>query len=47
MEHDLNILMIFVIKGKIYNFDPYNVFLAISTNLPVLLITDFVLQGHI
>ncbi len=33
MEHDLNILMIFGIK-KIYNFDPYNVFLVISTNIP-------------
>ncbi len=31
-----------------YNFDPYNVFLAIATNIPVLLImTAFVLQGHI
>ncbi len=33
MEHDLNILMIFGIK-KINNFDPYNVFLAIATNIP-------------
>ncbi len=33
MEHDLNILMIFGIK-KIYNFDPYSVFLVISTNIP-------------
>ncbi len=30
-----------------YNFDPYNVLLAISTNKPVLLMTAFVLQGHI
>ncbi len=30
-----------------YNFDPYNVLLAIATNIPVLLMTDFVLQGHI
>ncbi len=30
-----------------YNFDPYNVLLAISTNIPVLLMTAFVLQGHI
>ncbi len=29
------------------NFDPYNVFLAIATNIPVLLMTAFVLQGHI
>ncbi len=35
MEHDLNILMIFDIKEKsIYNFYPYNVFLAIATNIP-------------
>ncbi len=47
MEHDLNILMIFGIKKKINNFDPYNVLLAIATNIPVLLMTAFVLQGHI
>ncbi len=33
-------------KRKIDNFDPYNVFLAIATNIPVLLKTGFVLQGH-
>ncbi len=38
--------MIFGIK-KIYNFDPYNVLLAIATNIPVLLMTSFVVQGHI
>ncbi len=43
----LNILMIFWHKRKIDNFDPYNVFLAIATNLPVLLMTGFVIQGHI
>ncbi len=32
MEHDLNIQMIFGIK--IYNFDPYNAFLAIATIYP-------------
>ncbi len=32
---------------KIYNFDPYNVLLFIATNIPVLLMTAFVLQGHI
>ncbi len=37
--------MIFGIK-EIYNFEPYNVLLAIATNIPVLLMTDFVLQGH-
>ncbi len=38
--------MIFGIK-KIYNFDPYNVFLAIATNIPQRLKTGFVVQGHI
>ncbi len=28
------------------NFDPYNVFLAISTNIPQRLMTGFVIQGH-
>ncbi len=37
--------MIFGIK-KIDNFDPRIVFLAIATNIPVLLMTAFVLQGH-
>ncbi len=46
MEHYLNILMIFD-KIKIYNFDPYNVFLAIATNIPQRLMTAFVLQAHI
>ncbi len=46
MEHDLNILMIFGIK-KIYNFDPYNVFLVIDINIPQRLKTAFVLQGHV
>ncbi len=35
--------MIFGIK-KINNFDPYNVLLAIATNM--LLMSGFVLQGH-
>ncbi len=43
MEHDLNILMNFGIK-YIY---PYNVLLAIAMNIHVLLMTAFVLQGHI
>ncbi len=30
-----------------YNFDSYNVLLAIATNIAVLLKTGFVLQGHI
>ncbi len=37
--------MIFGIKEE-YHFDPYNVFLAIAANIPVLLMTAFVLQGH-
>ncbi len=32
---------------KIYNFDPYNVLLALATNKPVLLMAGFVVQGHI
>ncbi len=31
-------------KRKIYNFDPYNVFFC--TNIAVLLMTAFVLQGY-
>ncbi len=30
-----------------YNFDPYNVFLVIATNIPQRLKTAFVLQGHV
>ncbi len=30
-----------------YNFDPFNVLLAIATNIPVLLMTALVLQGQI
>ncbi len=30
-----------------YNFEPYNVLLVIATNIPVLLMTASVLQGHI
>ncbi len=33
-------------KIKMYNCDPYNVLLAISTNIAVLLMTASVLQGH-
>ncbi len=39
--------MIFWHKRKIYNFDPYNVLLAIATNTPQRLKTGFVVQGHI
>ncbi len=34
-------------KRKMYNYDPYNVLLSISTNISVLRMTVFVLQGHI
>ncbi len=30
-----------------YNFEPYNILLAIATNIHVLLMTAFVLLGHI
>ncbi len=30
-----------------YHFGPYNVLLAIATNIPMLLMTGFVVQGHI
>ncbi len=33
-------------KIKMYNFDPYNVLLAIAINITVLRMTAFVLQGH-
>ncbi len=42
-----NILMIFWHKRKSENFDPYNVLLAIATNIPVWIMTGFVVQGHI
>ncbi len=34
-------------KRKNDNFDPYNVFLSIATNIPQRLKTGFVVQGHI
>jgi len=34
-------------KRKINHFDSCNVLLAIATNIPVLLVTGFVIQGHI
>ncbi len=40
-------LMIFGIKEKSINFDPYNVFLAIAINIALRLKTGFVVQGHI
>ncbi len=38
--------MIFGIKKSIF-FYPYNVLLAIATNIPMLLMTGFAVQGHI
>ncbi len=38
-------LMIFGIKEK-YNFNPYNVLLAIATNIPQRLKTGFVLHAR-
>ncbi len=47
MEHDLYLCPNdFWHKRKINNFDPYNVFLAIATNIPQWLKTGFVVQGH-
>ncbi len=34
-------------KRQNYNFDPYNVFLAIATYIPQRLKTGFVVEGHI
>ncbi len=48
MEHDLDLLYTndFWHKIKIDHFDPYNILLAIATNIPVLLMTAFVFQGR-
>ncbi len=46
MEHDLY-PNDFWHKRKMDNFDPFNVLLAIAANIPVLLMTAFVLQDHI
>ncbi len=43
MEHDLYILMIFSTKEKATIL----ICLAISTNIPLLLMTGFVVQGYI
>ncbi len=45
MEHEKS--NDFCHNRKMYNFEPYNVLLAVSTNIPVLLMTAFVLQDHI
>ncbi len=43
----LNVRMFSWHKIQINHFDPYNVFLAIATNIPQRLKTGFVLQGHL
>ncbi len=46
IEHDLYfVLIIFCHKRKIYNFDPYNVFLAIPKKITQRLKTGFVAPG--
>ncbi len=48
MEHDLDLIYYdFWHKSQINNFDPYNVLLAIAAKIPMLLMTSFVVQGHI
>ncbi len=42
MEHDRYFKVL-----QMYNFNPYNVFLTIATNIPQRLKTGFVAQGHI
>ncbi len=39
--------MNFGIKKNNSNFDPYNVFLDLATNIPQRFETGFVVQGHI
>ncbi len=36
-----------IFSRKIYHFDPYNVFLAIATNIPTLLKTGFVITNSL
>ncbi len=47
MVHDLNTLMIFWLLQFFFFFHTHNVFLAVTTNIAVLLMTASVLQGHI
>ncbi len=47
IEHDLYLVSQYIValKKKKDIFDPYNVFLAIATNIPVRLKTGFVVCG--
>ncbi len=48
MEHDLYLIyQWFLALNKIDNFDTYNVFLVIATNILQWLKTGFMVQGHI
>ncbi len=47
MIFDIKEIYIYYIIILYNNFDPYNVFLAIATNIPQRLKTAFVVQGHI
>ncbi len=42
----INIKCMYIYKHINDDFDPYNVLLSIATNIPVLLMTALVLQGH-
>ncbi len=46
MEHDLYLILMIYNFNK-YNFDPYNVFLAIAINIPQRLKTGFGPGSHI
>ncbi len=47
MEHDLYLISKLFLAYKIDNFDPYNIFLTVATNIPILLKTGFVVRGKI
>ncbi len=46
MQHYLYLIYDFWHKIKMYSFDSYDELLDIPTNIPVLLMTAVVLQGH-
>ncbi len=47
MEHDLNILMIFLHKRKINNFGYFYKYTRAAYDCVISMTYDFVLQGHI